>query len=199
MSVVQEIFAGSSAKGDGRRAERRNAVRALRPGRTPAGVLVAATLTVCAWGLAIEIIATMFGLPVVWPPLRRLLTTTFGDPAVPGTAAAMIVCGVGLVALAVLPGRPRLVPLECDDPLLVMGLTRGGLTRTLAVAAQSVEGVERARVRILRGQIEVVVVTETKRTGELLREIGAAVGDQLAGLGAQCRHEVVVRLCRKRV
>ncbi|GAA1305923.1 hypothetical protein Psi02_22930 [Planotetraspora silvatica] len=199
MSVVQEIFAGASAKGDSRRAVRRNAIRALRPGRTPAGIVVAAVLSVGAWALAVEIIATIFGSPVLWPPLHRLMSTTFGDPAVPGTAAMMIVCGAGLVALAVLPGRPRLVPLECEDPLLVMGLTRAGLSRTLAVAAQTVEGVRRARVRMLRGQIEVVVVTEAKGTGELLREVGAAVGDQLSGLGAQCRHEVVVRLRRRRV
>ncbi|MEZ0074014.1 hypothetical protein ABH927_003368 [Planotetraspora sp. GP83] len=200
VSVVQEIFAGSPARGvrESRRAVRRHAVRALRPGRTPAGILVAAALSACAWAVTVEIIAAMFGSPAVWPPLRRLLSLTLGDPAVPGTAAAVIVAGAGLVALAVLPGRPRLVPLEATDPLLVMGLTRSGLRRTLSGAAEAVDGVKRARVRIRRRQIEVIVLTDTKRTGESLREVGAAVGDQLSGLGPQCRHEVVVRLRRRR-
>ncbi|MEW9533022.1 DUF6286 domain-containing protein [Microbispora sp. NPDC049125] len=199
MSVVQDILAGSSAKEaeTGGRAVRRTAV--LRPGRTPAGIAVAAALGVLAWAVTVEIIAAMLGSPLMWPQLRRLLSLTFGHPAVPAAAAAMIVSGAVLVALAVLPGRPRLVPLECDDPLLVLGLTREGLRRTVGAAAREVDGVQRAYVRIMRRRIEVTVVTDASHAGELLREVGAAVGDRLSGLGALCRHEVVVRLRRRRI
>ncbi|MBX6387293.1 MAG: alkaline shock response membrane anchor protein AmaP, partial [Microbispora sp.] len=117
--------------------------------------------------------------------------------AVPAAAVAMIACGVGLVALAVVPGRPRLMPVLCDDPLLAMGLTRSGLRRTLAAAAREIEHVRRADVHILRRRIEVIVVADADTTGALLREVGAAVGDRLAGLGVQSRHEVVVRLRRR--
>jgi hypothetical protein len=199
MSVVQDILAGSSAKEaeTGGRAVRRTAV--LRPGRTPAGIAVAAVMAVIAWAVTVEIIAAMLGSPLMWPQLRRLLSLTFGHPAVPAAAAVMIASGAVLVALAVLPGRPRLVPLECDDPLLVLGLTREGLRRTVGAAAREVDGVQRAYVRIMRRRIEVTVVTDASHAGELLREVGAAVGDRLSGLGALCRHEVVVRLRRRRI
>jgi hypothetical protein len=207
VSVVHEIFAGSSAPKvtpdvpdvpESPNAPRRAAVRALRPGRTPAAIAVAALLAVLAWGVTAEIIAGMLGAPLMEQALDRLLSTTFAHPAVPGVAVAMILSGAGLVALAVLPGRPRLVALETGDPLLVIGLTRSGLRRTLAAAAREVEGVQRAHVRILRRRIEVIVVTDAKHVGDLLREVGAAVGDRLSGLGAQGRQEVVVRLRRRR-
>lgn len=214
MSVVQEFLAGSSARsakgsGDGVDAEggvgaeagrttgRRTAVRALRPSRAPAAVVVASVLAVLGWVLTAVLVAVMLGmsLPVRLPPW--LLNLTPSDPAVRAAAVGMIACGAGLVALALVPGRPRLVPLRCQDPLLAMGLTRLGLRRTLAAAALEVEGVRRANVHILRRRIEVTVVADADTTGALLREVGAAVGDRLSGLGVQSRHEVVVRLRRR--
>ncbi|GAA0368154.1 hypothetical protein GCM10009530_17650 [Microbispora corallina] len=200
MSVVQEILAGSTAVHvqEERRPPRRDGVRALRPGRRPAAVAVSAALALTGWAATVEAIASMMDRPIMWPAVRRLLATTYAHPAVPAVAVAMILAGAGLVALAVVPGRPRLVPIAADDPLLVIGLTRAGLRRTLSAAARDVEGVRRAQVRILRGRIEVTVVTGTQRVGDLLREVGAAVGDRLSGLGAQGRYEVVVRLRGRR-
>ncbi len=43
------------------------------------------------------------------------------------------------------------------------------------------------------------MLTKGTRTGELLKEVGAAVGDRLAGLGVYGRNEVVVRLRRKNI
>lgn len=226
MSVVQGILAGSSARsgkgggaedaggarsvggdgvkgagsdtgGRGASAGRRSAVRLLRPGRTPAAVVVAAVIALLGWVLTAVVVAVMLGLS---PDLRlppRLLNLTTADPAVPAAAVGMIVCGAGLVALALVPGRPRLMPLECTDPLLAMGLTRAGLRRTLAASAREVEHVRRADVHILRRRIEVAVVADADTTGALLREVGAAVGDRLSGLGVRSRHEVVVRLRRR--
>ncbi|MEN3536236.1 DUF6286 domain-containing protein [Microbispora sp. ZYX-F-249] len=223
MSVVQGILAGSSARSAqgagraassegaesgtgpasgmgvaaGRVAGRRAAVRALRPARTPAAVAVASALALLAWALTAAVVTVMIGGSLPWRLPPRLLNLTPADPAVPVAAVGMIVCGVGLVALAIVPGRPRLVPLECRDPLLAMGLTRAGLRRTLAASAREVEHVRRAGVHILRRRIEVVVVADADTTGALLREVGAAVGDRLSGLGVRSRHEVVVRLRRR--
>ncbi|MEV4295461.1 DUF6286 domain-containing protein [Microbispora rosea] len=189
--------AGSDTGGRGAAAGRRSAVRLLRPGRTPAAVVVAAVIALLGWVLTAVVVAVMLGLS---PDLRlppRLLNLTTADPAVPAAAVALIVCGAGLVALALVPGRPRLMPLECTDPLLAMGLTRAGLRRTLAASAREVEHVRRAGVHILRRRIEVTVVADANTTGALLREVGAAVGDRLSGLGVRSRHEVVVRLRRR--
>ncbi|WP_156081132.1 DUF6286 domain-containing protein [Microbispora rosea] len=189
--------AGSDTGGRGAAAGRRSAVRLLRPGRTPAAVVVAAVIALLGWVLTAVVVAVMLGLSpdVRLPP--RLLNLTTADPAVPAAAVGMIVCGAGLVALALVPGRPRLMPLECTDPLLAMGLTRAGLRRTLAASAREVEHVRRAGVHILRRRIEVAVVADANTTGALLREVGAAVGDRLSGLGVRSRHEVVVRLRRR--
>ncbi|XVQ88052.1 DUF6286 domain-containing protein [Microbispora siamensis] len=183
--------------GRGAAAGRRSAVRVLRPGRTPAAVAVAAVIALLGWALTAVVVAVMIGVSPPWRLPSRLLNLTPADPAVPVAAVGMIVCGAGLVALALVPGRPRLVPLECRDPLLAMGLTRAGLRRTLAASAREVERVRRAHVHILRGRIEVAVVADADTTGALLREVGAAVGDRLSGLGVQSRQEVVVRLRRR--
>ncbi|HEY9522503.1 MAG TPA: hypothetical protein VIR33_04635, partial [Thermopolyspora sp.] len=109
--------------------------RALRPGRTPVGILVALVLSVVAWAATAEATAVILGWSPSWIPLDRL--TAFGarpwsDPVVAGFAALLVLTGVIMVALAVTPGRPRLVPLETADPLMAAGLTRSGLRRTLA-------------------------------------------------------------------
>ncbi|WP_157570119.1 DUF6286 domain-containing protein [Microtetraspora malaysiensis] len=200
MSIVEDILAASpSASGrTEQRTLRRNAVRALRPGRAPAGVLVSVVIATAAWTVLAVSIGSLFGAPA-GPRLGRLLSLTFGDPAVRSVASAMIVLGALLVALALTPGRPRLVAVETTDPHLVIGLTRSGLRRTLASAARGVEGVEAARVHIHPRRIEVTVVTRAQGAGELLRAVGTAVGDRLAGLGVQGRQDVVVRLRRARV
>ncbi|MFG1824376.1 DUF6286 domain-containing protein [Microbispora bryophytorum] len=189
--------AGSDTGGRGAATGRRSAVRVLRPARTPAAIVVAVVIALFGWVLTAVVVAVMLGVLPPWRLPSRLLNLTTGDPVVPATAIGMVVCGAGLVALALVPGRPRLMPLECRDPLLAMGLTRAGLRRTLAASAREVEHVRRAGVHILRRRIEVAVVADADTTGALLREVGAAVGDRLSGLGVQSRQEVVVRLRRR--
>ncbi|MBD3137466.1 DUF6286 domain-containing protein [Microbispora bryophytorum] len=183
--------------GRGAATGRRSAVRVLRPARTPAAVVVAVVIALLGWVLTAVVVAVMLGMLPPWRLPSRLLNLTTGDPVVPAAAIGMVVCGAGLVALALVPGRPRLMPLECRDPLLAMGLTRAGLRRTLAASAREVEHVRRAGVHILRRRIEVAVVADADTTGALLREVGAAVGDRLSGLGVRSRQEVVVRLRRR--
>jgi hypothetical protein len=82
---------------------------------------------------------------------------------------------------------------------MAAGLTRSGLRRTLVAAARTVDGADGARVSLRGRRIEVTVTTEARRTGGLLPRVGEVVGDRLVGLGAQCGHEVVVRLRPKRI
>lgn len=173
--------------------------RVLRPARTPAGVLTALALT-CVFGLvAAEAIAGLLGAPLGWTPLDDVIalgeTHTWTDAQLP--AIALAAAGTLLLLLAVLPGRPRLVPLETADPLTVIGITRAGLRRTLRGAAQQVDGVEQARVWLRRGSIEVVVRTGAETPATLLRQVGTAVGDRLTALGALDGSEIAVRVRRK--
>lgn len=136
-------------------------------------------------------------------PYRKLAAGVgalkWGDSAVSAVALAALALGVLLLVLAALPGRTRLVPLESSDARMVIGLTRSGLRRTLRAAAESVDEVGRARVRLGARDVEVTVFTGADRTGPLLRQVGTVVGDRLAVLGAMCGGEVVVRLRRKGV
>ncbi|MEU8176996.1 DUF6286 domain-containing protein [Microbispora hainanensis] len=191
--------AGSDTGGRGAAAGRRSATRLLLPGRTPAAVVVATVIALLGWVCTAVVVAVMLGMSLDWRLPPRLLNLTTSHPVVPVAGVGMIFCGAGLVALALVPGRPRLMPLACSDPLLAMGLTRAGLRRTLAASAREVEHVRRADVHILRRRIEVAVVADADTTGALLREVGAAVGDRLSGLGVRSRHEVVVRLRRRGV
>ncbi|WP_156046042.1 DUF6286 domain-containing protein [Herbidospora cretacea] len=193
MSAVDEI----RTTRDRRRARRRTAMRALRPGRTPAGAGVAGALVVLGTALVGEMVCAFAGWPTGWSGLPGVLGLAWGEPLVALTGSLMVASGTALLLLAMIPGRPRLVPLEVCDDALVLGLTRVGLKRTLVAVAMTVAGVDLAFVRLRRGQIEVTVLTRGNRTGGLLKEVGAAVGDRLEGLGVHGRHEVVVRLRRK--
>ncbi|WP_433253320.1 DUF6286 domain-containing protein [Streptosporangium sp. CA-135522] len=203
MSTLQDILSstGGTAGGENLQAVRRRSLRLLRPGRTPAGVLVALTASVSlsvATGVAAGLLTgSAFGRM----PYRQFAAwvgeAKWSDHLSLALSLVVVMAGALLLGLAVLPGRTRLVPLESADPRMVMGMTRAGLRRTLREAAQSVNDVDRARVRLGRRNVEITVVGDTDRTGLLLRQVGAAVGDRMASLGAVCGGEVVVRLRRR--
>ncbi|MCG5220552.1 DUF6286 domain-containing protein [Streptosporangium soli] len=172
--------------------------KVLRRPRTPAGLAVAVPLSAVLSLLAAEAVSEVMGAPLGIVPFERLAavaaTRAWSDPLVQCAAGGLAVLGFVLLAAALIPGRSRLVPVKTADPLIVIGFTRAGLCRTLRTLAESVDGVDHARVRLVRGQIEISVVTEAECAGTLLRQVGATVGDRLAGLGALGGAEVVVRL-----
>ncbi len=171
----------------------------LKPARTPAGAVVAFTLAAGLGLTAAEVVSALLGKPLGLVPVDEVIELagrhSWWDLAY---AALMVaIAGAGLLLLAAMPGRSRLVPVETRDPLIVIGVTRVGLRRTLRAVAQQVDGVERATVRLRRRTIEVTVMTGPESSGAMLRQVGTAVGDRLAGVGALCTGEVVVRLRRR--
>ncbi|MFO7249235.1 MAG: DUF6286 domain-containing protein [Actinomycetes bacterium] len=175
----------------------RTSRRALRPGRTPAGIVVALLVSVAGWAATAELIWLMLGGRPRWGPLDRvgaLGARTWGDPVVGVLACLLVLGGVVLVVHALTPGRPRLIPLRTRDPLLAIGLTRSGLRRALTAAVHEVDGVAAARVAVRADRVEVVVRTPAGRTGELLPRVAAAVGDTLVRVGAEAGREVVLRM-----
>ncbi|GIH74861.1 DUF6286 domain-containing protein [Planobispora longispora] len=200
MTTLQGSLAGAASPsvGERPRAIRRRSVRLLRPDRGPVGVTVALAVSVTLSASVGTTVGLLTGSPFGLVPYQKLASgigaLSWSDPVMIAVTLLMMAAGVLLVVLAATPGRARLVPLETSDPLMVIGLTRSGLRRTLRDAAESVAGVDRARVRLWTRQVEVVVITDEERTGQLLRQVGAAVGDRLAGVGAMYGGEVVVRL-----
>ncbi|HEX4811364.1 MAG TPA: DUF6286 domain-containing protein [Nonomuraea sp.] len=196
MTTLQQQRPGAPATPQ--HAGRRRASRVLRPARTLPGAVVSLTLAAGLGATAAEVVSALLGRPLGWVPVNELARLA-GDHTWPEAAtAALATAGAGLamLLLAVVPGRGRLVPVQTSDPLVVIGITRSGLRRTLRAAAQQVSGVERARVRLRRRTIEVTVVTSAESSGSMLRQVGTAVGDRLAGVGTLGTGEVVVRLRR---
>ncbi|WP_327584866.1 DUF6286 domain-containing protein [Nonomuraea sp. NBC_00507] len=177
----------------------RRASRALRPARTLPGAVVSLALAAGLGATAAEVVSALLGHPLGWVPVNELVELA-GDTTWPEAAtAALATAGAGalMVLLAIVPGRYKLVPVQTSDPLIVIGITRSGLRRTLRAAAQQVAEVDKARVRLRRGTIEVTVVTRAESSGSMLRQVGTAVGDRLAGVGTLGAGQVVVRLRRK--
>lgn len=198
MTTIQQPIPGATALTQQETPLRRS-TRVLKPARTLAGATLALTLTAGLALTAAEVVTALMGRPLRWIPLDAALDyaghTTWWELSFAGLVVALL--GLGMIAMAVIPGRMRLVPVETTDPLIVIGITRSGLRRTLRAVAQQVDGVGRAKVRLRRRAIEVTVITGGESSGSMLREVGTAVGDRLAGLGAICAGEVVVRLRRK--
>jgi hypothetical protein len=195
-TTLQDRLLGTGTPAE---APRRRSTRALRPARTPAGVALAATLTAGLSLAAVELVCALMGSPLGLVPTDELVELGARHQWSELPVAGLVVAGtgMGMLLLAALPGRTRLVPLETADPLIVIGITRSGLRRSLREVAQHVEGVTRARVRLRRRTIEVTVITREDCPGSLLRQVGTAVGDRLTALGALTGGEVVVRLRRR--
>ncbi|MFI7416937.1 DUF6286 domain-containing protein [Nonomuraea sp. NPDC049684] len=179
----------------------RRARRALRPARTLPGALVALVSAAVLGATTAEVVTSLLGKPLGWVPVDEAVELAGARTWPQVSSAALLTAGAGLLMLllAIVPGRSRTVPVETSDPLIVIGITRAGLRRTLRAAAQKVNGVDRARVRLRRRTIEVTVVTGPESSGAMLRQVGTAVGDRLAGVGTLGTGEVVVRLRRKGV
>lgn len=179
----------------------RRARRALRPARTLPGALVALVLAAMLGATTAEVVTSLLGKPLGWVPVNEAVELAGARTWPQVSSAALLTAAAGLLMLllAIVPGRSRTVPVETSDPLIVIGITRAGLRRTLRAAAQKVNGVDRARVRLRRRTIEVTVVTGPESSGAMLRQVGTAVGDRLAGVGTLGTGEVVVRLRRKGV
>lgn len=157
--------------------------RAFRPRRAFPAAVTAAVLGTVAALIAAEVIAALTGgsaglLPVTWA--ARFGRGTSWDAPIPlAVASAIMALGLLLLLLALLPGRPRAIGLRCDDPDAVMGITPRGLRRHVARAAESVDGVSRARVRAGRRHVRV-------RASSPLHDIG--------GLDEQVRRTVTERI-----
>ncbi|MGN9838596.1 DUF6286 domain-containing protein [Nonomuraea sp. H19] len=197
MTTLQQLLPGATVTAQ--HAGLRRARRVLRPARTLPGAVVALALAAGLGATTAEVVSALLGHPLGWVPVNELVELAGKSTWPELSTAALVTAGAGALSLllAIVPGRCRLVPVETSDPLIVIGITRVGLRRTLRSAAQQVAGVDKAQVRLRRRTIEVTVVTGAESTGLMLRQVGTAVGDRLAGVGTLGTGEVVVRLRRK--
>ncbi|WP_283137214.1 DUF6286 domain-containing protein [Rhizohabitans arisaemae] len=161
-------------------------IRTFRPKRMIPAVLTALALIAVGTLVAVNVISTMLGRPTWTPPYHLFAgwaaSTPWQAPAALLTGAILALIGLLLIALALVPGRPKLLPLRSTDPDLVVGVKRGVAGHALAVAATRVDGVRSAWVRLPRGRIEVSAHTDLRDPHGIPEQIHASVSRELERL-----------------
>jgi hypothetical protein len=164
----------------------RMATRAFRPGRVLPATVTAAVLTVVAALVAMEVIAALVGRPVNVLPVAALARlgrqTRWDAPLALAVAAVASAVGLLLLLLALRPGRPRTIALTWHDPDTVLGITPHGLRRQTAQAAESVDGITRARTRVRHRHVRVRATSPLLDVRDLDDQVRHAVEERLAGL-----------------
>ncbi|MCW2912847.1 MAG: hypothetical protein JWN52_915 [Actinomycetia bacterium] len=184
------------------RAQRRAAARAFRPSRTLPAVVAAGALAAASILTTAEVVAGLIHrrvhlLPVAW--LTRFgHDTHWHDPAAIVTAAIACLFGVLLIALALVPGRPRIIALTPRDPHTVIGITRTGLRRHLAAAATEIDGITRARVHLGRRLVRVKAASPLRDARGLSQQVHQAVTGRLDELAPLRRLRVRVTVRRRK-
>ncbi|MFC4127758.1 DUF6286 domain-containing protein [Nocardia rhizosphaerae] len=151
-----------------------------RPRRVVPAVVVASVLATVAVLVVVSLVQRLAGRAelVSYDSLAaRLHATTWDSGWVLAVGIAAVVLGVILLSIAVAPGRGVVVPLEAGDGIDA-GITRRSLRAAIADAAQSVDGLERARIRLRRKKIQVSGHTGNP-VPQTAAEIGTAVGARL--------------------
>jgi hypothetical protein len=182
--------------------QRRMARREFRPRRRIPGVLVAAVLVAagivgCIWAASAALSRPLWNIPHgdFAGPLQS--TVHWDDTGTLAVASAVAFVGFLLIVIAVLPGRPRAIPLASGDESLVIGVPRRSLRRSLSWLAADVAGIEKAKVRSGRHTVKVRATTKLRDPAGLRESVQSVVEDRLARLDPLWPVRVKVRLRRK--
>ncbi|WP_067680553.1 DUF6286 domain-containing protein [Nocardia miyunensis] len=129
--------------------------------------------------------------------VARLHEISWTDRWVAVGGVFAIAAGLALLMLAILPGRAVVLPLAGGDGFAA-GVARRGLRRALRDAAQSVEGVRSARVRLRRKKVRVTIRTACVHSAGLSERVHAAVDERITRIGPDPAPRVVVAARRGR-
>ncbi|GLW06116.1 hypothetical protein Misp01_12460 [Microtetraspora sp. NBRC 13810] len=179
----------------------RAAVRAFRPRRAVPGTIAAIVLLLLGLVSAIEVISALLGTPFRIVPYDRILnwafTTRWNNPALLLGAGVAAILGLLLLLMALVPGRGRYIALRTGDPNLIMGMQRRSFARSLARAAESVDGVTAARGHARGGYVHVKATTPLRDTRTLEETVRRAIHDKIDSLSPASAPHVGVTVRRK--
>lgn len=180
--VVDPAVEEQAAPEDARRA-RQATIRAFRPRRVVPATIVAALLALGSILVAAEIVSRLVDRPLNILPADRLAElgreTQWSDALTTSVAIVAILLGLFLLLAGLRPGRVRAVPLAPERPDAVMAVTRGGLAHIVAHAAESVDGVTRARATVTPGRIRVQADSWLRDPGELTDQVHRVVNERI--------------------
>lgn len=182
---------------------RRKARREFRPRRRIPGVLVAAVLVAagilgCIWAASAALSHPLWNIPHsdFAGPLQS--TVHWNDTGTIIVASAVAFVGFLLIAIAVIPGRTRAIPLASGDDSLVIGVPRRSLRRSLGWLAADVAGIDKVKVRTGRHSVKVRATTRLRDPAGLREGVQAVVEERLVRLDPLWPVRVKVRLRRKK-
>ncbi|WIX98381.1 DUF6286 domain-containing protein [Amycolatopsis mongoliensis] len=165
-----------------------------RPRRSFPATLTALVLT-AAGALAAIVAVQMIAGERAWLDYgaiaRRLTTLRWADLPVVITGGVVAVLGLLLLAGAVLPGKPVVLPLRGEPDA---GVARRSLRSTLRAAAARVDGVEQVALTLRRRSIRVRVRTRRTRPDGIADSVRSAVAARLDRIDPVRRPAVKVRL-----
>lgn len=165
-----------------------------RPRRSVPATLTALVLT-AAGALAAVVAVQMILGERAWldygAVARRLSTLRWAELPVVITGAAVAVLGLLLLAGAVLPGKPVVLPLRGEPDA---GASRRSFRSTLRAAAARVDGVDEVKVKLRRRSVRIRVRSRRTRPDGIADSVRAAVAARLDRIGPLRRPDVKVRL-----
>lgn len=168
-----------------------------RPRRTLPATLTA--LALLAAGAVVAVVAIQLIINErPWIDYGAVATalhdTRWRDTVVLYTGIGAAVVGLILIAAAVLPGRPTVLPLSGDRENMDSGASRRSLRSTLRAAASGVDGVASAKLALGSRRARTAVRTNRTVTEGLDESVRTAVDHRLDQITPQRRPALAVRV-----
>ncbi len=170
-----------------------------RPRRVVPAVLAGLALVAVCVLVAVSAIQMLSGTKELISYDRvaaRLHAVSWGNGWVLGAGVATVLIGLLLLAPALLPGRSLLVPLESENGYRA-GILRGSLRAAVRDAAETVKGLESARIRLGKNKIRVIART-AMAPEQVSGAARAGIEERLKTMGLGERHDVLARVRGKR-
>ncbi|MEU0796222.1 DUF6286 domain-containing protein [Amycolatopsis sp. NPDC005961] len=165
-----------------------------RPRRSVPATLAALVLTAAGALAAIVAVQTILG-ERAWldygAVARRLNTLRWADFPVVAAGGAVAVVGLLLLAAALIPGTPVVLPLRGEPD---SGASRRSFRATLRAAAARVDGVDNVGLKLGRRGVRVRVTTHRTRPDGIADSVRAAVAARIDRVDPARRPAVKVRL-----
>lgn len=179
-----------------------NTIPALpRRSRSLPAAITALAVGAAGVTVAIDVISVQTGNRALIYPYRQIAAqmraARWDNPAVMAVAAAIAAVGLLLVVAAVVPGRPRVVPVTGGSDEVAVGASRRSLRRSVRSAVLGVDGIHAARVKLHRRSLRVTATTRLRDRSGLSGAVRAAVTERLEQLGPRRSPRVKVRLRTK--
>lgn len=172
-----------------------------RSRRTVPATLVGLVLLAVSACVAISCVQFLAGRPPLIPfaTLAELgRDATWNNPAVLAGGAALGVVGLMLLACAVLPGIPLVLPLAHHHEHTDAGIARSSLVRDLTTHAERADGITRARVKVGARVVKVIARTPLRDHSGLAERVRDVLTARLDNIDLAQRPRLRITLAQDR-